>query len=780
MHILQDCRYAIRMIRKNPRFSGLIVFVLALGIGADTAVFSVVHEVILKPLPYREPARLVAVWDTYVPQFAKLGISPTELGAWREQRDVFSDSAWYRFVPQDGGLAFAGSEPVAVHATFVSANLFPMLRIAPMLGRGFTAAEDPRSMLLSDRLWRRQFHEDQGIVGRTVDFNGATFTVVGVMPAEAQLPDWADLWLPPGPLLGDELTNPVRHALGFVARLRPGISQEQARARLTTIAARLAAEHRTTSTGWGIRVSGLQEDLTGNVRPVLILLLGAASLLLLIACANVASLLLARASSRAKEIAIRAAVGANGARIAQQLVTESLVLALAGGAGGWLVAKTALLVAMPQRAALDATVMVFLWAATLATGLFFALAPAIQAVRSDPQSAIRSASVTGSGMAMRSALVTVEFALTLMLAIGACILARSFVRLMHVDPGFRAEGVLTARILAPPSRNPNELFHRMREALLALPGAKAAAVTNTLPLIADRANSSRFNVPGSPLIHPDALPGAQIRFVSPDYFEAMGVGIRSGRVFTERDLNQKVVLVNETLAKRFWPGRDAVGIRFITGPWGLAPTWSTIVGVVADVKQFGLDSEPTLDIYYPGPFGRFLVVKTAGDAPALAAALERTLHAVDPGVAVADVRTMSQIASETARTRRWTMGLLATFAGLALLLALTGIYGVMSWWVAQRTREVGIRMALGAQRREVVGLVLGHGMKLAAAGLALGIGASILLRGALAALVYGVSPGDPATFAAAAAGMFAVAILACYLPARKASGVDPQVALRHE
>ncbi len=780
MQILQDCRYALRMIRKNARFSILLILVLALGIGANTAVFRVVHEMILKPLPFRDPSRLLVVWDTYLPQFAKVGVSPAELQAWQAQSDLFADSGWYRDVPQDGGLSLSGSDPVAVHADIVSASLFPMLGVAPAAGRAFRELEEPQSMLLSDRLWRREFEGDPGIVGKAVQFNGAAFTVVGIMPADGQFPDWADLWLPKGPLLGDEATNPVRHALGFVARLRPGSGEEQVRARLTGIAQQLASEHRSTSTGWGIRVSGLQDDLTGKVRPVLLTLLGAASLLMLIACANVASLLLARASGRTREMAIRVAVGANTSRIAQQLVTESLVLALAGGAGGWVVAKVSLMAAMPESASLDSAVLLYLWAATLLTGIVFGLAPMLQAMRTDPQTAMKSGAATGSGSAMRSGLVAVEFALTLTLAIGAGILARSFIRLMAVNPGFRPEGVVTARILAPPTRKPPELLQRMREKLMALPGVESVAEINALPLIADRALTSRFNVPGSPLIHPDALPAAQIRLASPNYFAAMGIAMRSGRAFTERDLGSDGVIVNETMARRFWPGRDPVGLRFITGPWSKQPAWSTIVGVAADVKQFGLDAEPSLDMYFPFVGAQFVVLKTRGAAGPLAATLERTLHGADADLAISDVRTMEQIVAESTRTRRLTMTLLASFAGLALVLALAGIYGVMSWWVAQRTREVGIRMALGAQQGEVVRMVLMRGMKLTAAGLALGIGASMLLRWAMAGLVYGVSASDPATYVAVTAAMLAVAAAACYLPARRACGVDPMVALREE
>ncbi len=495
---IQDLSYAFRMIRKSKVFSALVVFVLALGIGANTAVFSIVHAVILKPLPFHDPSRLIDVWDTYLPQFAKVGISPPELEAWQKQRDLFQATAWYRYVPLDGNFGVPGAEPVVVHADFISTNLFPMLGTPPLIGRGFASTEDPHSVLISEHLWRSRFGRDTNVIGKTVHFNDQQLTVLGVMPDAAQFPDWADLWLPKGPLLVDQLTNPVRHALGFVARLQPGISEKQAATRLVDIARQLAREHPKTSTGWGIRVSGLQEDLTGDVRPALLLLLGAASFLLLIACANIASLLLSRASGRAREMAIRTAVGAGTLRIVRQLVTESLVLALLGGAFGWIFAKGALMAALPTRSHLDPAVILFLLGTSLATGIFFGLAPVTQALRADPQSVIKSGAVTSSGVVARSALVIFEFALTLMLVIGAGILARSFAHLMQVNPGFDPAGVLTVRILAPASEKPEPLFHRIQETFLALPGVQRVAVTNALPLIADRANTSRFNVPGSP------------------------------------------------------------------------------------------------------------------------------------------------------------------------------------------------------------------------------------------------------------------------------------------
>jgi predicted permease len=778
--LLQDCRYALRGVLRRKMFFALILVVLALGIGANTATFSIVDAVIIKPLPYRDPAKLLVVWDTYLPQFSKVGVSPAELAVWQEQKELFSETAWYRYVPLDGNLSVSGSEPTAIHADFASASLFPLLGISPIAGRLFSAAEDPSSALISEHLWRTHFASDPGIIGRTVYFNDHALTVIGVMSAANQFPDWAELWLPKGPLLGDQLTNPVRHALGFVARLQPGVSQEKASSRLIGLSRTLAAEHPKTSTGWGIRVRSLHDDLTENIRPALLLLLCAASFLLLIGCANIASLLLSRASSRLKEIAVRLAVGAGVCRIIRQLLTESVMLGLLGGLAGGAVAWVTLRFAVPTHARMEPAVFVFLLVISVATGILFGLAPAIQSARADTQSIIKAGASTSSGLATRSLLVIFEIALTLMLVIGAAILSKSFVRLLNTNPGFNPNGVLTIRLLAPPSKKPELLFHRMQENLLQMPGVLDVAITNALPLIADRANTSRFNVPGSPLINPDALPAAQIRTVNPTYFHAMQIPLRAGRVLDERDLNQSVVIINETMAKRFWPNRNPVGLKFINGPWGPNPSWATIVGVVADVKQFGLDSEPSFDLYYPSLVGQYLIIKTTGDPLTLKSTAEKTIRSIDPEVAVSDIRTMDEISSASSLTRRWTMGLLVSFAGLAFLLALIGIFGVISWSVAQRTREIGIRIALGAERSQVLLLFIRYGLKLTLAGLMCGVLASFTLRHTLATFVYGVSVADPFIYAAVCAGMICVSLLACYIPARKAANVDPMISLRYE
>ena len=654
----RDLLYALRTMARAPGFTAVAVATLALGIGANTAIFSLVRAVILKPLPFRQSARLIAVWDTYLPQFSKIGISPAELQAWQQQSGLFTESAWYRYIPNDLTMALPGAEPVVVHAATVSPALAPMLAVAPALGRGFAANEPPNTAMLSQQIWRTYFAGDPNISGKVIRLNGQEYTVAGVVAREGAFPDWGDVWLPPGPLMGDELTNPVRHSLGFVARLSPGVTQERAAATLQGIARRLAAEHPKTSTGWGMRVIGLQADLTASMRPALLLLWGAVSLVLLIACGNVANLLLSRASGRAREMALRTALGASAWRLGRQLVTESLLLAAAGGALGLWLARWALSAAPEAlgRVEPDWSVLLFLAGITVATGVISGLAPAAQAWRADLNHIIKEGSLAAGGSsAVRATLVVAEVALAMMVAVGAGILARSFVRLMNVDPGFQPHGVLSLRVSLAPARDAAEWFHRVEQRLRALPGVETLATVNLLPLDPNRANVTRFAVPESPLINRDALPGAQFRLVSPDYFQTMRIPVRSGRAFTERDLTSDKVIINETMARRFWPGRDPVGLKFITGPWGPKPTFATIAGVVGDVKQFGLDSEPSFDLYIPAYVPRYLVVRMAGDPAVLAAAVRREVYAADSGVPISEVRTMDDVLGESSRSRRWTL-----------------------------------------------------------------------------------------------------------------------------
>jgi putative ABC transport system permease protein len=788
-NLIQDIRYAIRTLGRAPGFALIAITTLALGIGANTAIFSLVRAVILKPLPFREPSRLIAAWDTYVPQFSKIGVSPTEMRAWSEQTDLFEETGWYRSISKDLTLTASGFEAVTVQASFISSRFLPLLGVAPALGHELQ--NEPNAVLVSDRLWRSRFSGDAAIVGKTVRLNDQAFTIAGVMPATFKLPDFAEVWLPAtGPFLFDELTNPVRHPMGFIARLRPGITEQQAAARLVAVQQRLTVEHPKTSTGWGSRVSGLQDDLNANQRPALLMLLGAVALVLMIACANVANLLLARASGRAKEIAVRTALGASGWRIARQLLTESLVLSLAGGALGVVIGRWSLSVLSPIPAPLDSAVLAFLVVVSVGTGVLFGLAPAMQALHQDSNTVMKAGAVVGRGSAMRAVLVVGEFALALILVTGGGILLKSFLRLMEVDPGFQTRGLLTMRLSFTDTRDAKDLYRRIEERVKQIPGVDSFAATNALPLTIGHGNSGRFQVRGSAQASStsdrEAMPVAQLRTVSPDYFNTMGIRVISGRAFTEQDLTSDSVIINQAFARRFWPDRDPVGEKFVTGPWSLKPTWATIVGVVADVKQFGLDSEPTLDLYSPFLFPASIIIRTgtpagvhtAGDPQAFIGAVRRAIQSVDPNLPISEVRTMDQVLGESAQSRRWTMALLASFAGLALVLALVGIYGVISWSVSQRTREIGVRMALGAQSRQVLASVIGYGLKLSALGMAIGVIGTLALRRYLATLVFGVSTADPVVYGGVAALMLVVAMLACYVPARRASRVDPLVALR--
>ena len=778
-NLIQDIRYAIRTLMRAPGFALIAIMTLALGIGANTAIFSLVRAVILKPLPFRDPARLIAAWDTYAPQFSKIGVSPTEMRAWSEQTDLFEETGWYRSVSKDLTLTAAGFEAVTVHASFVSSLFIPLLGAAPVLGHA-ELQNEPNAVLVSDHLWRSRFAGDPEIVGKTVRLNDQAFTVAGVMPQTFKLPDFAELWLPAGPLMNDELTNPVRHPMGFIARLRPGVSEEQAAARLVAIQQRMAAEHPKTSAGWGSRVSRLQDDLNANQRPALLMLMGAVALVLLIACANVANLLLARASGRAREIAVRSALGAGAWRIVRQLLTESLVLSTVGGAFGILIGRWSLAVLSPIPAPVDSAVLGFLLAISVATGVLFGLAPAMQALHQDSNTVMKaSGGVVGRGSVLRAALVVGEFALALILVTGGGILLKSFVRLMQVDPGFQTRGLLTMRLSFTDTRDAAALYRRIEERVKQIPGVDSFASTNALPLTTGHGNSGRFNVQGSRLItNQDALPVAQLRTVSPDYFSTMRIPVISGRAFNDQDLASDSIIINQAFARRFWPDRDPVGEKFVTGPWSLKPTWATIVGVVGDVKQFGLDSEPTLDLYSPFLYPASIIIHTPGDPQSFIAAVRRAIQSVDPDLAISEVRTMDQVLGESAQSRRWTMALLASFAGLALLLSLVGIYGVVAWSVAQRTREIGVRMALGARSGQVLASVIGYGLKLSAIGMAIGVVGALALRRYLATLVFGVNTADPMVYGGVAMLMLGVAILACYVPARRASRMDPLVALR--
>lgn len=780
---MNDFQLAARTLRKSPGFTVVAVLTLALGIGANTAVFSLVHAVLLKSLPFHDPARLVAVWDSYAPQIAKAGVSPTEYAEWQRQTDLLAQVAWYSYVPTNLVLTRADGPAIEAQVTLVSPDFLPLLGANPAIGRALMPNDPPHTALISDRIWRTVFAGDPAISGKSIRMDGEQYSVAGVMPRDFAFPKWADVWLPNGPLLRDGLTNPVRHQLGVVARMREGVTSGAITQRSVEIARRLAAGNAKTSTGWSMHAAGLQDDLTASVRPALLMLLGAVTLVLLIACANVANLFLSRAISRSKEIALRTALGAGVWRLMRQLLAESLTLSLTGAGVGLLLAEICLQRFSPIPSPLDSTVLWFLIAISFATAIFFGLIPAAQILRSSPVAVIKSNSVAAGGsQRLRAALVVAEFSLALILAAGAGILVKSFAHLMHVNPGFDPDGVLTLRLSTPATLPVAPLFQRIQNQVRSLPGVQAVAATNMLPAASNRAVISRFLVPESPLSHPDAPPAAQILRATPQLFHALGIPIRSGRAFTAADAadNTVPVIVNETMARRFWPGRDPVGQKFITALWGPTPGYSRIVGVAGDVKRYGLDSESTYDIYFPVLGDTFLVIRGSGNIGALAPSVTAIVRNLAPDVPVSDVKTMNLVVSESARDREWTMALLAAFAGLALTLSLIGIYGVMAWIVGQRTREIGIRMALGANAAQVRAMVVGYSLKLSAVGLAIGLAGAFVLRRVLATLVFDVSPSDPAIYVAVAALLLAAALMASYIPARRASRVDPSIALRWE
>jgi len=784
------------MLRRSPLFTLTVVLTLALGIGANTAIFTVVNSVLLRPLPFDDPARLVAIWDTYQPNFPKLGVSPAEYDQWARQTDIFEQIGRYRYVAggQEANLT-GGAEPRRVQASCASSSLFRMLGVHAILGRTFQPQDDgpnaPFIVLLSHRLWRDYFHADPQLIGAPIQLQGRAFTVAGVLPGNFNLPSFADLWLPEG-MAGDEITNPLRHGFGVIARLKPNVSQRQAQARLDAIGQRLAREHPKTSKNFGLTVRGLQEDLAGNVRPALLVLLGAVTFVLLIACVNVANLLLSRAATRKREFAIRIALGAGRWRIVRDSLAESIQLSLAGGAAGLLVAYAGLQALLrlapadlldPASIHMNIASLVFLLAVSLLTSVFFGIVPALGAARLDPNEGLKEGgrSISRGSGAGRNALVIIEFALALVLLMGAGLLIRSFARLLHVDPGFRTANLLTLRFEPsgfPDSQTLRSFYERLETRLKSLPGVNAVAATRALPLAAERSEAQRFVVPGSPLMRPDVFPVAQVHRITPDYFRTLGITLH-GRTYNARDLDQPYVIVNETMARTFWPGEDAVGKRFIIGPWGPNPDWATIIGVAADVKELGLDSERTNDFYFLSYGPRYLILQTAFNPLALAPSVRREIQALDPSAPVTDFRTMEQVLETSTGPRRFSVLLLSIFAFVALALAVIGIYGIMSWSVAQRTQEIGIRMAVGADARGILKLILGRGLKLSAIGLVLGLTATMALTRLLSTQLFEISPHDPWVFTAVSALMLAVTTAACYLPARRATKVDPIATLRH-
>jgi putative ABC transport system permease protein len=807
--LFQDVKFGARMLRKNPGFTLVAVLTLALGIGANTAIFSVVNAVLLRPLHYPNAERIVAIQELNE-KGSRGQVTPANFLDWRAQQTSFENLA--AILSRTANFN-AGDESERMELAMTSANFFEVFGVRPHLGRFFLPEEERAGhdpvVVLSYALWQRRFGGDPSLLNKSLTLDGQPYTVVGVAPAGFQYPDRTEIWIPPYqlvPTLGAQMNIERARGFGFlsaVASLKPGVSVKQAHEEMTAITARLRQQYPDTNNNRFNRVVSLQTHLVGESTAALLLLLGAVTLLLLIACANVANLLLARAASRHKEIAVRLALGATRPRLVRQLLVESVLLALVGGVAGLLLGwwgvdlmQGLLPVDFPraQGIGIDLRVLGFTLLVSLGTGIVFGFAPALQATNPDINESLKESargSTGGRGSRVRSLLIVSEVALSLVLLIGAGLLFRSFLRLQAVELGFRPERVLTFR-LTPSGTNFTQdpqysaFFDGVAERIKTLPGVDTVGVINTLPLV--KGPTSAFRVEGHPLTTPDKWPSVNYRSVSPNYFRAVNVPVLKGRAFNAHDnySSPRVVLVNQSLVRRDFAGEDPVGKRINmggTGPDG-QPIWQEIVGVVADVRSLELSTEPVPEIYtsyLQDPFaGMSFVVRSAVEPESLIPAVRETVRQIDKAQPVAEVREMEQIISEVAAQPRFNTLLLSLFAGVALLLAAAGIYGVMSYSVTQRTHEIGLRMALGAQTHDVIRLIVWQGIRLTLVGLALGLASAYAMTRVMAALLYGVSPTDPSTFAGGAILLVIVALLACYIPARRATKVDPLIALRYE
>jgi putative ABC transport system permease protein len=823
-NLWQDLRYGIRMLLRSPGFTLVGVLALALGIGANTAIFSVVNAVLLRPLPYPDPDRLVLLSEN----FSRLGLNRISVSApefidYRDRSQSFERVAAYKYL----NFNLTGvDEPERILGASVSAGLFTLLGINPSRGRAFLPEEDQPGghpvVVLSHGLWQRRFGADPSVVGKTLRLNGNHMTVVGIMPPGFQFPAQAELWAPIV-FNDDALRQRQSRSLRVIARLKPDVTLKQAQAEMSTFARQLTQQYPDIyleSNGWSITLTPLREQMVGNLRTTLLVLLGAVGFVLLIACANVANLLLARAAARQKEIAIRTALGAGRRRLVRQLLTESVLLALVGGTLGLLLALWGidLLAALRPpgipalvKISVDAPVLAFTILTSLLTGILFGLAPALAASKLDLNESLKEGGRGAAGSRGRhrlgSILVISEVALALVLLIGAGLLIKGFLRLRSVDPGFNPKNVLVTWTVLSPSKYPDrtqvaDFYQTLLARIEALPGVQFVGATNDLPLSGDN-SSWGFTTEAHPRPAPGEVLEANYRVASPNYFRAMGISLVRGRFFTEFDNESApgAVIINETMARRFWSDEDPIGKRMKLGSPDPQHTWDglwlTIVGVVGDVKHFGLaaDARPEMYVTYlqnpwrglpAAPYmtvvwrGVSLVVRVAAEPTALAAAVRRAVWSVDKDQPVFGVNTIEQVLSNSVAQRRFTMLLLSLFAALALVLAALGIYGVMSYAVTQRTREIGIRMSLGAQPSDALRLVLKQGLGLALVGVGIGLAAAFTLTRVLSGLLYSVSATDPATFAGISLLLAAVALLACYIPARRATRVDPMVALRYE
>lgn len=803
---LQDVRYAVRQLQKSPGFAAVAIVTLALGIGANTAIFSVANGVLVRDLPYNDPQRLTLLWSVGSDD-NRDQLSATDIDDYRSQNHVFENVVAFG----DWNAQFSGpGDPSPIAGMQVGDGYLQLMRLKPMLGRDFLPEEQiegkDQVIILTYGLWQSRFGGDPQVVGKQITLSGKPYTIVGVTPRDfSMLP----VTLVAGPAQfyrpvaekHDDTERLSRH-LRAIARLKPGVSVQEAQSDLEVINRSLAKRFPDEYSTTGVRVIKLQDDVAAGLRPALLVLLGAIGFLLLIACANLSNLLLARAIGRQKAVAIRSALGASRARLVQQVLTESVLLALCGGAAGILLAFFAVNVVValgakviPQLLAvsIDGRVLAFTAALSLGTGLIFGLVPALRVSAVSLSDTLKEGARSSGGAhnTFRKCLAASELALSLALLVGAGLLLRSFNKLYAVDPGFRADHLLTMDIGLPFAKYPQGtekpmIFYReLLRRVNALPGVESAGAVNVLPL------GANFDTAGT---EPEGfvygrgqMPYPERYIVTPGYLAAVGIRLVHGRLLTDADQEGAplAVLVSTTAAERWWPNQDPIGRHVKVPGFDYSPQpWRTVVGVVQDVKQAGLDAPHTMQIYLPHAQYRVgfltLVVRVKSDPLDLAPVVQRQIRELDPDQGVSNVATMDQVMSDSVASRRFSATLLGALAGLGLLLASVGVYGVISYGVSQRTREIGIRMALGAKRKDVLSLVVAQGMKLLLLGVAAGAAAAFVLTPVMSSLLFGISPSDPVTFAGSVIFLALVALVACYIPARRAAKVEPVVALRYE
>ena len=804
--LLNDIRYGARGLWKRPGFTAIAVLTLALGIGANTAIFSVVNAVLLRPLQFRDPDRLVMIWeDATFAGFPRNTPAPANYVDWKNQTQSFEDIA----ATNEGTFNLTGDgNPERVAAYSVSANFFPLLGVSPALGRTFVPDDDrfgaPKVAVLSHALWQGRYGGDPQIINRDIQLDGAKYTVVGVMPAGFQFMESdVRLWVPQA-FEPEVLANRGGHFLTVVARLKPGVKLDQAQADLSNVMARIAKDHpdETFDGKLGAYALPIRDQLVGDVRGSLVVLLVAVAFVLLIACANVAGLLLARAVGRRREIALRVALGASRTRVVRQLLTESLLLSAAAGVIGSVLAYFSfafLQKLIPAQMALltslklDMRILLFTLLLSLITGIIFGLAPALQSAKVDLNNALKqSTRVTSSGR-LRSALIVFEVALSIVLLVGAGLLIQTLFQLFNQYAVLQPEQVLTLRTVLPKTKYKEQpqrsaFYQQVLDRVEHVPGVVAAGYTTSVPLVW-KGGTSGFIPEGIK----DPIPGmaydANHREVSANYLKTMNIALRQGRYLDQSDNENSmhVAVVNETMARQYWPGQNAVGRRFKIGDLNDDTPWIQIVGVVADVRQMGLDEPVKAEMYLPfrqdnSPWyaPRDLAIRTSSDTSSIVGAVRQIIREVDPDQPISNVATMSEVLGTEGEQRRMGMIMLVAFASLALLLASLGIYGVLAYFVTQHTNEIGVRMSLGADQRNILTLVLKKGLGLTLLGVGIGLAASFVLTRLMSSLLFGVKASDPLTFLAVPLLLIAVALVACLIPARRAANVDPMVALRYE